>query len=65
MTYEQAVEWLNGQRSLANFVPQHPFETWTVRIAEADAAATQQAYWVVKAHRDGLMGASPKPEPTP
>jgi len=50
MSYEEAVEWLRGQRSMTNIVPDYPQETWAVRIAQADAAMTQQAYWIVKAH---------------
>lgn len=52
MDFDEAVEWLNGKRSMTNLIPQDPFETWQVRIAEADAAMTQQAYWIVKAHED-------------
>ena len=55
MEYQEAMEWLRGERSLTNIVPQHPLETWMVRIAEADAAATQQAYWTVRAVREGLV----------
>ena len=55
MDYEEAIEWLEGKRSVTNIIPQDPFETWQVRIAQADAAMTQQAYWVVKAHKEGLV----------
>ncbi len=55
MNYEEALAWLRGERSMSNCVPSHPLETWTVRIQEADAAATQQAYWIVKAHKEGLL----------
>ena len=55
MNYEEAVEWLNGNRSMTNIIPQDPFETWQTRIAEADAAMTQQAYWIVKAHNEKLI----------
>lgn len=55
MDIEEARAWLNGERSMANIIPQDPFETWQVRIAEADAAMVQQAYWVAKAHGDGLI----------
>ena len=51
MNYEEALEWLQGKRSMTNSVPQYPIETWQGRIAEADAAMTQQAYWIVKARR--------------
>lgn len=55
MDLEEALAWLRGERSLTNMIPQHPLETWQVRIAEADAGATQQAYWTVKAYREGLL----------
>ena len=54
MDYIDALAWLEGSRSMTNIVPQAPRETWQVRIAEADAARTQQAYWIVKAHKEGL-----------
>ena len=50
MKYEEAVAWLRGERSTMNTVPQDPIDTWQVRIAQTDAAMTQQAYWIVKAH---------------
>ena len=52
MNYEEAIEWLNGNRSMTNTIPRDPFETWEVRIAQADAAMTQQAYWIVKATQE-------------
>ena len=55
MKYKEALSWLKGERSMTNIVPSQPIETWQVRIAEADAAMTQQAYWIVKAHVDGLL----------
>ncbi len=55
MNYEEAVGWLEGNRSMTNIIPRDPFETWEVRISEADAAKTQQAYWVAKAHTEGLV----------
>jgi len=55
MTYEEAMGWLKGERSTTNMVPQHPRETWLVRIAQADAAMVQEAYWVAKAHDEGLI----------
>ena len=60
MDIYEAKAWLRGERSLTNRIPQDPFETWNVRIAEADAAMTQQAYWTVKAHKEGLVDESPK-----
>jgi len=55
MDYEEAKAWLCGERSMTNIIPQDPFETWVVRTAQADAAMTQQAYWIVRAHDDGLV----------
>jgi hypothetical protein len=55
MDIKEARAWINGERSTINFMPQDPFDTWNVRIAQADAALTQQAYWIVKAHEDGLI----------
>ncbi|KKN10552.1 hypothetical protein LCGC14_1035400 [marine sediment metagenome] len=52
MTYKEAVDWLKGNRSMTNIIPQDPFETWQVRIAAVDASMTQQAYWIVKAYND-------------
>ena len=55
MTVDEAIEWLVGERSLTNSIPQDPFETWNVRIAQADAAMVQQAYYVLRAHSEKLL----------
>lgn len=55
MDLKEAREWLLGERSMVNSVPQFPLETWQERISATDAAMTQQAYWVVKAHNEGLV----------
>ena len=55
MKYEEAIEWIKGNRSMTNIIPQEPFETWQVRTALADAAMTQQAYWVLKARNENLI----------
>ena len=55
MTVKEAHEWLNGKRSMTNLIPQDPLATWQVRIAEADAAMRQQAYWLLKAHNESLL----------
>ena len=52
MNYEEAIAWLNGERSMTSLISQDPLETWEVRIAQADLAMIQQAYWVVKAHQE-------------
>jgi len=56
MKYKEALEWFEGKRFMTNIIPQEPFETWEVRIAQADAAMIQQAYWIIKAHKEGEGG---------
>ena len=51
----EAQAWLDGERSTVNHIPDYPPETWDVRIAQADAARTQQAYWIIRAQEDGLL----------
>jgi hypothetical protein len=55
MKLEEAREWLNGNRSTINSVPQHPLETWEVRINAADASMIKQAYYILKSHAEGLL----------
>jgi hypothetical protein len=55
MDIMEAKEWLAGKCSMTNIIPQEPLETWEIRICQADAAMTQQAYWIVKAHSEGLI----------
>ncbi|MDA1229917.1 MAG: hypothetical protein O2856_04010 [Planctomycetota bacterium] len=59
MNLEQAKEWLRGERSMTNIIlnddPQNGNGPWMVLIAQADAAMTEQAYWIVKAHAEGLL----------
>lgn len=55
MNLKEARAWLAGERSTTNSIPQDPFETWQIRIAQADAAMTKQAYWIAKAYEDNLM----------
>jgi len=56
VTLDEALAWLRGERSWTNVIPQHPHETWLVRIQEADAASTKRAYWIAKGYADGLLG---------
>ena len=55
MDLNEALNWLQGSRSMAHTVPHDPFETWQVRIAQADAAKTHQAYCIMLAHQKGLV----------
>ena len=52
MNHEEAKAWLNGDRSTINIIPQEPLETWEVRIAQADSARVQQAYWVLRSYKE-------------
>lgn len=55
MSAEEAKEWLEGKRSMCNtFVGTDP-DIRTVQIVQADAAMMEQAYWVLKAHKEGLI----------
>jgi hypothetical protein len=56
MNYKEAEEWLIGNRSMINIVPQDPFSTWQVRIAQADAAMMETAYWCYRAYQEGFTG---------
>jgi len=33
MDIKEAIEWIQGNRSMTNIVPHTPIETWQVRIA--------------------------------
>lgn len=52
MMLQEAYAWMNGERSMTNIIPQDPFDTWQVRIAQADAAMTEQAYWIIKGNQE-------------
>ena len=53
MDYKEALEWLNGSRSTCNSF-NYIEQSSHVLTAQADAAMTQQAYWVVRAHKENL-----------
>jgi len=55
MTKQEAIEWLEGNNSTLNCIPRDPIDSWQVRIAQADAAYVQQAYWILKAHSEELL----------
>jgi hypothetical protein len=62
MTYEEAVAWLKGQRSTANIIQSDSNSNgqWIVQTAQADAAMTQQAYWIVKAWSENIVPSVPE-----
>lgn len=55
MNLEDAKAWLRGERSMCNQIQPSYEGEWPVQTARADAAMTQQAYWIVKAHAEGLI----------
>jgi len=55
MNKDEAIAWLMGKRSVGNIIPQDPFDTWQVRIAQADAAMCEQAYWILRAFTEDLI----------
>ena len=55
MKYEEGLAWLNDERSTVNMLQQPNDEQSHVRVAQADAAMTEQAYWIVRAHKEGLV----------
>ena len=52
MNYEEALEWLAGKRSMCNSFG--CTDEAHAQLAQADAAMTQQAYWMVKAYKENL-----------
>lgn len=59
MNLEEAKSWLCGERSMSNMIQSNSEMNgnglWIVQTAQADAAMTEQAYWIVKAHAEGLI----------
>ena len=56
MDYEESLAWLKGERSMCNlFLTMcDKNENANLITAQADAAMCQQAYWVVRAHKENL-----------
>lgn len=55
MSYDEALAWLRGERSTANYWRSFGLDDREVHLARNDAAMCEQAYWVVRAHHEGLM----------
>lgn len=57
MTKDEALEWLNGKRDMCNLIPYPPQDdgTFNVRVEQANAAKIEQAYWVLRAHKENLI----------
>jgi len=61
MDYKEAIEWFEGKRSMTNLMTSRlttTIEEQIVCIAEANAAMMQQAYWFLKASKEGLLQAN-------
>jgi peroxiredoxin len=46
MDLNEAIEWLEGKRSMINIIPSINPETWHLQVAQSDAAMTQRAYFM-------------------
>ncbi len=61
MTYEEALAWLHGDRSTINYAMGETPAGASERAARMDAAHAEQAYWVVRAHREKLVAVKKPP----
>lgn len=59
MNKDEAIAWLKGERSTWNHHatanPINDMSAAAARCAEDDAAHTAQAYWVLRAYKEGLI----------
>lgn len=55
MTKEEAIRWLTGQLDMGDMITQEPYDTWNIRVEQANAAKLQQAYYILMAHKEGLV----------
>ena len=55
MNYEEALSWLRGERSTINYTNAPTPQESRVNAAKQDASMTEQAYWIVRAHNEGLL----------
>ncbi len=55
MSYEEALEWLRGERSTINYTQAPTPEESRINAAKQDASMTEQAYWIVRAHKEELV----------
>ena len=57
MDNEEAQAWLRGERSTINYTQAPTPEDSRINSAKKDASMTEQAYWIVRAHKEGLVEA--------
>jgi hypothetical protein len=62
MDIQEAQEWLEGRRDMGNFITydinprsQQDDGTYRVRVEQANAAKMEQAYWVLRSHKENLI----------
>jgi poly-gamma-glutamate capsule biosynthesis protein CapA/YwtB (metallophosphatase superfamily) len=56
MGFEEAMDWLKGLNSTINYAYGTNPGDAQERAMRQDAAMTEQAYWIVRAHKEGLLG---------
>ena len=64
MNVSEAREWLTGKRSMHNAIDfiGPDGNTALVDEARADAAMLEQAYWILRAAKEGLLNADEAPK---
>ena len=55
MNPAEAIEWLKGNRNTAQMLHKQGDDSHILMAAQADAARIQQAYYILKAHKEGLV----------
>jgi hypothetical protein len=64
MTKAEAIEWFEDKRDMGDVIPQffkhdginyQDDGTCIVRTEQANAAKLEQAYWILRAHKEGLI----------
>ena len=58
MDLEEALAWLQGKRSTLNYTNAPTPQESRINAAKQDASMTEQAYWIVRAHKEGLAEGS-------
>ncbi len=56
MNYEEALAWMRGERSTINYAQGPTPGEAQERAVRMDAAMYEQAYWMLRAHSEGLVG---------
>ena len=61
MDYKEATEWMKGNRSTCNTFFGNMQENVQAELltAQTDSAMVQQAYWILRAHKEQLFKETP------